>query len=82
MNISEDHCQVIIKKLRQRRQLAPYWQRLLINLTYPLWQPVVNRIFCELYEEEVIDSSRLHLLSCFFDKTQKSSCLIFLKPKQ
>jgi hypothetical protein len=82
IEIPEVDCRAIISDIRRSRQPVSFWQRWILSLTYPLWRPIISRVFYDLYQHRVIDSSRLHLLSCFFDKTQQDSCLIFLKPKR
>jgi hypothetical protein len=82
LNISESDCQAIIRDMHRGMSPAPAWRVWLIKLTYPLWRPIIAKFLYDLYEQRVIDSSRLHLFSSFFDKTQKNSCLLFCVPKK
>lgn len=81
LEISESECQAIIRDMHRGMRPVAFWEKWIINATYPLWRPVISRFFYALYQQRIIGSSRLHLFNCFFDRTRKDSCLLFVKPK-
>lgn len=64
---SQEICSHILKYSPQKT-----WRRDLLRLTRFIWQPFFSHIFYELYNQGVIDSSRLHIVSALIDPTQDS----------
>lgn len=46
-------------------------RKLLLRLTHRIWNREISRALCIAYENHVINSSQLHVLTAMFDPTQK-----------
>ncbi len=44
---------------------------LILKLTHKMWNREISRILCEAQSKTVISSKQLHLLTSWFDPTQK-----------
>lgn len=45
-------------------------KKFIINLTYPLWKPIISATILRMYEQKDIDSKTMHKVSAYFDDTQ------------
>lgn len=76
-SFSEAESQEICRNLNRDKSIyvSGRWERLVLRLTYPIWRKMIAAVLCRLYERRVIDSSRLHIISALFDRTQLDSCV-------
>ena len=44
---------------------------LILRWTHRIWNRQISRILCRAYEERIINSRQMHLLSAAFDPTQR-----------
>mgnify|MGYP003587282125 CR=1 FL=1 len=45
--------------------------KMILKLTHHIWNREISRILCRAYEQRLITSQQLHLLTAKFDPTQK-----------
>ena len=51
--------------------IKQWFQTLILKWTHRLWNRQISRILCRAYEERIINSEQLHLLTAAFDPTQE-----------